>query len=115
MSSNTPTHLIAILERNQQSSWQLVVRLEHNYFCNGKRVEWQVKLHPLKSKSLPQSYNYFIDIMSECEGVPVVNLYECSPGYYNVITVNEHRDWESGIIEDWEYKLTPYKEATNDR
>ena len=38
----------------------------------------------------------------------IVNLDEISDGLYEIITVNEFRDWESGYIEDYDYKLIPF-------
>lgn len=38
----------------------------------------------------------------------IVNLNECKDGLYVAVTCNEHRDWESGYIEDYDYKLIPY-------
>lgn len=26
-------------------------------------------------------------------------------GIYKVVMINEHRDWETGLIEDWDYAL----------
>jgi hypothetical protein len=44
----------------------------------------------------------------------IVNLNDCEDGVYNVIACNKHRDWETGTIEDYDYKLVELdaKEAT---
>lgn len=44
----------------------------------------------------------------------IINLDECDDGVYEVITVNESRDWESGIIDSYEFKLVPYTETTTE-
>lgn len=37
----------------------------------------------------------------------ITNLHEVEDGLYRVITINERRDWESGYVEEWDYKLVP--------
>ena len=38
----------------------------------------------------------------------IVNLNECKDGLYRVVVCNEHRDWETGCIEDYDYKLVVF-------
>ena len=40
----------------------------------------------------------------------IVNLYDVKDGVYELITVNESRDWETGYIDMYDYKLIPYIE-----
>lgn len=35
----------------------------------------------------------------------IINLNECTDGIYEVVTCNISREYESGIIDDWDYKL----------
>jgi len=44
----------------------------------------------------------------------IVNLEECADGVYQVVICNESRDWESGIIDAYDYRLVPYVPAEND-
>lgn len=37
----------------------------------------------------------------------IVDLGKLTDGVYKVVTCNEHRDWETGTIEDYDYKLLP--------
>ncbi len=39
----------------------------------------------------------------------IINLYECKDGIYEVIMCNEKKDWETGCIDDYDYKLIPYE------
>lgn len=39
----------------------------------------------------------------------IINLDECQDGIYQIITCNESRDWESGDIADYDYKLLTIK------
>lgn len=36
------------------------------------------------------------------------NLSECRDGVYEIVTVNKHRDWESGTIDDYDFALVPF-------
>lgn len=40
----------------------------------------------------------------------IINLDECEDGIYQIITCNESKDWKTGYIDDWDYKLVEYKE-----
>lgn len=40
----------------------------------------------------------------------ITNLKECKDGIYEVVTCNEHKDYWTGHIEDWDYKLIPFEE-----
>jgi hypothetical protein len=37
----------------------------------------------------------------------IVNLHECKDGIYDVVMINQKKDWETGHVEDWDYKLFP--------
>ncbi len=48
----------------------------------------------------------------------IVNLFEVDDGLYEVITCNPSADWETGYIDDYDYKLAPFdknKNVTNQR
>ena len=40
----------------------------------------------------------------------IENLNEVMDGLYSVVMCNVRKDWESGYIEDYDYKLVPYQE-----
>lgn len=40
----------------------------------------------------------------------IENLHECEDGIYEVVTCNESRDFESGYIDDYDFRLVPLKE-----
>lgn len=40
----------------------------------------------------------------------ITNLDECKDGVYQVVTCNESKDLETGIIDDYDFMLVPYKE-----
>lgn len=37
----------------------------------------------------------------------ITNLDQCADGVYEVVVCNVSRDWESGYVDDWRYKLLP--------
>ena len=37
------------------------------------------------------------------------NLNDCKDGLYEVVTCNETREYESGMIDDYDYTLIPWK------
>ena len=40
----------------------------------------------------------------------IINLKECKDGVYELILCNEHRDWETGSVEEYDYKLIAFTE-----
>jgi hypothetical protein len=38
----------------------------------------------------------------------IVNLGECQDGLYEVVTCNERKDWESGNVEEYDYRLVAF-------
>lgn len=90
-----------------------VVRLSRSAWkdhLGGMHVE--TKLTPLKKKSSGyQILEEDIDMIGAEEALArVVNLYKCQPGVYRVTTCNESKDWETGCIDSYDYKLIPYAE-----
>ncbi|MBK1732898.1 hypothetical protein CKO41_14145 [Thiococcus pfennigii] len=40
----------------------------------------------------------------------IINLHQCQDGIYQVLPCHEHRDFETGHIEHWDYRLVPFEE-----
>lgn len=38
----------------------------------------------------------------------ITNLSECKDGLYEIVTCNEKRDWETGLIDDYDYRLLKF-------
>jgi hypothetical protein len=38
----------------------------------------------------------------------IVNLHECKDGLYEVVICNEWKDWETGYVEDYDYRLVAF-------
>lgn len=92
----------------------LVVRVDKNFYRNksGEFVS-QTKLRVMKKLSFLS--NVFEEDFSCCGPEDtidrIVNLYEVKPGLYEMITVNQTTDWETGYIDGWDYLLIPYKNS----
>ena len=39
----------------------------------------------------------------------ILNLDDCADGIYRVVTCNERRDWETGYVDDYDYRLVPFE------
>lgn len=40
----------------------------------------------------------------------IINLSDIDDGLYQIVACNVSRDWETGAIDDWDFKLIPYGE-----
>lgn len=50
------------------------------------------------------------DMIGSDEVIPrITNLAQCEDGLYEVLLCNESKDWETGTIDSWDYKLVPHK------
>lgn len=43
----------------------------------------------------------------------ITNIAQCEDGIYVVVTCNESRDYETGIIDDYDYKLVAYADSAS--
>lgn len=41
----------------------------------------------------------------------IENLSECNDGIYEAVVCNERRDWETGYVDDYDYRLGPLETA----
>jgi len=90
----------------------LIVKLSTSYFKSKNGIHSQKTIRTLKRLSS----GCYTPIEQECYEVGVQekiekieNFHDCDDGIYEVIYVNYYCDHESGCIEDWEYRLIPYK------
>lgn len=90
-----------------------VVRLRRSYWSScGEGINCQITLRYLKR--FCRGYNVIregcFEVGVEKEYKNIINLDECKDGIYEIITVNESRDWETGHIESWQYMLIPFNQ-----
>lgn len=87
-----------------------VVRLTTNCWRDKRGLHIRRSLTTLKR----QSSGYQI-LEEDCSMIgadevvrQIVNLDECEDGVYLVVTCNESKDWETGFIDSYDYKLLPF-------
>ena len=97
----------------QQIKPVLIVRISRNYFQT-KTGEFVSEVRMRVMKKLSFMRQVFEEDFSCCgpEDVidRIINLNEVNPGLYEMITVNQTTDRETGYVDGWDYKLIPYKE-----
>lgn len=85
------------------------VRLSRSSWATSRGIFTETRLIYLKKQC--QGFNVLQEdaclVDPSCVVDRIINLHQCDDGVYQVITCNEHRDWESGHIDDYDYKLIP--------
>jgi hypothetical protein len=88
---------------------KLIVRLRTSIWHDSRGAYLRREIKWLIRKS--EGFNFFEEDCSMAgadEVVPkILNLNECKDGLYKLDTCNESRDWETGYIDDYDYKLIP--------
>jgi hypothetical protein len=92
-----------------------VVSVKTSYYHTKRGFATTKRIDFLRRKSNWECV-YSIKEDASCGGADavigrIINLNDVEDGIYRMIFINEHRDWESGHIEDWDYKLVPYEEV----
>lgn len=89
-----------------------IVKLTTEYYHDNKSAFIKKKLTTLKRKST--GYNLLIE---ECDNINtqevlsnIINLYNVKDGIYELITCNRSYDYETGVLEMYDYKLIEYIE-----
>ena len=84
-----------------------VVRLKTNVYYTDKKLVFSKELTFLKRKSIGPNWVLDEAGMVGVEGICIENLYSMPDGIYQIITCNHDRDYETGYLESWDYKLIP--------
>ena len=87
-----------------------VVKLVTSSWCDKRGLHIRRDMLAVKRKSRGhQCLEEDCSMISPDEVWPrIVNLNECKDGLYEVVICNEWKDWETGHIEDYDYKLLPF-------
>lgn len=89
----------------------VVVRVSTSYWRDKRGGHIRKDIAFLKRKC--KGYNILDEDMYSCGADEVlqniVNLNDVKDGIYELITVNESTDWESGFIDSYDYKLIAYE------
>lgn len=100
------------IEDNKIEEPKLFVRVIKTAYIskNGCEYNYQTKLRVLRKLS-----NFDHPFFEDCQNTSIkdvldriINLDDVDGGIYQVITCNYSRDWETGYIDDWDYKLVSY-------
>lgn len=90
-----------------------IVKLTTEYYHDNKSAFIKKKLTTLKRKST--GYNLLIE---ECDNIDaqevlsnIINLYNVKDGIYELIICNQSCDYETGVLEMYDYKLIEYIEG----
>lgn len=101
---------VATTEEQEQQD-RCVVRVRTSSWCDRQGVHVKKDITFLKRMS--KGFNLLREEIANI-GTDVVehiiNLDQCIDGVYEVVTCNEHRDWETGYVDDYDLRLVPYKE-----
>jgi hypothetical protein len=88
----------------------LVVRVTTSYWSDRSGGHMRKKVGFMKrlSKGFNLLDEDFGNIGAD-EVIPrILNLHDVEDGLYVVHTANEERDWETGNVEEYDYRLYPY-------
>lgn len=87
-----------------------VVKLVTSSWCDKRGLHIRRDLLAVKRKSSGhQCLEEDCSMISPDEVWPrIVNLNECKDGLYEVVICNEWKDWETGYVEDYDYRLVAF-------
>ena len=117
-SLDTALSLWALTEHHEGRA-QCVVRLKTSWWKSDRGLHERRDLIFLRRQC--RGFNFLEEDAAAVgaeEIIPrILNLGECEDGVYEVCVCNEHRDYETGCIEDYDYKLVRYapEKETNTR
>lgn len=87
---------------------KFIVRLRTNvYIGKGGIAHYQKSMTLLKKLSTGTLEDIIIDPIIDIPSI--INLNNIPDGVYQLIPVNEQRDWESGLVDDYDLALIPYR------
>jgi len=101
--------MLRLNEYSKEQENLCVVRLTTTFWKNERGIFSKKSLTFLKRRCV--GYNV---LEEDCSAVgaeevmpKIVNLNEVVDGIYVVVTCNESRDYETGCIDDYDYRLVP--------
>jgi hypothetical protein len=105
-------NLDLVLKNEDMEDSPTVVKLSTSYWKNRKGIHIKRSLNFMRR--LSKGYNVLEEDFNSIGGTivdQIINLNECVDGLYEVILCNEQKDWETGHIEDYDYKLISYMKS----
>lgn len=87
----------------------VIARLSTSCWHNDKGIFLTKKLTFLKRRCAGHN---FVEEDAKMVGADetiarIINFHESKDGIYKLVTCNERRDWETGVIDDYDFKLIP--------
>lgn len=89
---------------------KVVGRIVTSTWMDERGVHSKKEFLYLKRLSVGDNFLQYDEAEYVCKSI--VNWNEVTDGIYEVDVINISRDWETGYVDGWEYKLIPYKENT---
>ena len=104
------TDPLLALSEPEPTLFRTVVRLRSSAWSDGRG------LHTKRSLTFMRRHSFGLNILAEesdaagaeCALGSLVNLNQCSDGLYEIVVVNQSRDWETGIVDSYDLKLVPF-------
>ena len=100
----------------EEERTQIVVRLRRSFYHDNDGAYQRTTLRYLKRHT--KGFNVFDDdcsMIGADDVIPrIVNLAECKDDIYQIVICNAHKDWETGQVESWDYKLIPFSTNKSD-
>lgn len=101
-----------VLAEDNTITPRCVVRLTTSAWSDKRGLHLKKSLTYLKRKST--GWNALADEADAAGDLnasdSIINLDECEDGVYEVVTCNHSHDWETGIIDGYDFKLIPFVE-----
>lgn len=99
---------------NKKECKGVVFRAEvSSYRTSKKGIGMTLKLNPLKRKSCPgcDQCGWIDDLFLDFTAEDIIGFTEIEDkGLYTIGVINEHRDWESGLIDDFDLMVVRLEE-----
>lgn len=113
ISNETATGILPVLSNAglagdaEKEPGQCVVRLRTTTWANSKGLHIKRSLTYLRRQCVG-----FLGLKEDAGAIGnITNLDQCEDGIYEIIVCNVSYDWESGYVDDWNYKLVPISTA----
>lgn len=101
------------VDENEEPSVN-VVRVKTSWWKDERGLHYRKDI--LTMKGLSSGYQILQEDSSNIGAYEVgekIDFQNCSDGLYEVIITNQTYDWETGYLDDYDYKLVPYKLENN--
>lgn len=102
----------SLKKNDNPPEFKIVVKIITSYWHNNLGVNSTKSIRFLKRKGIGYSL-----IQEECSNIgaeevieKLTNLKDVTDGIYEVVTIDLKYDWETGDVDDWNYKLIPYND-----